>query len=538
MNYQSKSKTRRSSFQFAALLPVFTFAATESAAQQVIAPKFVESATAPGVRVSASGAPGKAFAETLRGTGAKAGYLLTHGNVLPGSVFLTIGGLPQKINADYWLEAGSGSIYFANPVRSGDSVQVTYRYVDGADPVQNALLPGLRFSLGKSLNLGLMYGAAASNGAGLNISTYGLSLNSAFGAGKRSSLSSLFYVSNSQRSLNEVMPLGASGSAAQNKTSGQEAGSDHLFVQDLNAQAGGLLFHADYQDVGKKFNGFSTLRSNLAGDKAGLDKLTALEGERGIQRMGFGFGSSGAGAATGKPTTGGLQLNWNQISDEKGRISQEAAGYESSAFHVQFASREVGKTFQSFNGLRDAEKDQWKREAGLKTETLGFGFNFGPQRAKSPVSGLNFSSQKFGDISGELKRDTLQLTSGSFGLQMLNRSSDSGFKRLNDLSDADKTTLALDLYRQFDSGAKAEQVTAGDRAQIGHDAGLTRSALHADFGFGKDGRLEFFADGNCGRGGEGQSGKRAASRRFDFAVRRDWTGIPFAAQRSEIQSGQ
>ena len=488
MNHQSATKKRRTPFPVAALLPAFAFAAAESGAQQA-APKFVESATVPGAAVSASDTPGKPFAETLRGAGTKAGYLLTHGNALPASVFLTVGGIPQKANLDYWLEAGTGSLYFANPVRSGDSIQITYRYLNGGDAAQNNLLPGLRFSLGKSASVGLLYGAAANNGAGLNISTYGLSLNSTFGAGKRSSFSSLFYVSNSQQSQNEIMPLGVS--AAATKTPTQQAGSDHLFVQDLNAQAGGLRFHADYQDVGKKFNGFSSLRSNLAGDKAGLNQLAALEGERGIQRLGFGLGSSFGAANAANPNPTGLMLNWSQISDEKGRISQQTAGYESRVFHVQFASREIGKTFQSFSGLRDAEKEQWKRETGLKTETLGLGFNFGAGKTKASGGALDFSSERFGDASGGLKRETLRVASGRFGLQLLNRSSDSGFKRLNDLSDADKNALALDLYQQFDASAKPEQVTANDRNQVGQEAGFQRHALRADFGLGKTGGLNF-----------------------------------------------
>ncbi len=534
MTQRSNSKIRRRSFLFAALTPAFAFSARQSAAQSAAAPKFVESAAVPGIQATALNASDRPFAETLRGTGTKAGYLLTHGNVLPASVFLTIGGIPQKANADYWLETGSGSVYFANPVRSGDSIQITYRYLDGASPAENTLLPGLRFNLGRSASLGLIYGAAASNGAGLNISTYGLSLNSAFGAGQRSSFSSLFYVSNSQQSQNEIMPLAVS--AAKTSGPGQQAGSDHLFVQDLNMRAGGLLFHADYQDVGKKFNGFSSLRSNLAGDKAGLDRLGALEGERGVQRLGFGFGTGGGAAGLPNGKTAGLSLNWNQISDEKGRISQQAAGYESKGFHIQFASREIGKTFQSFSGLRDAERDQWKREAGIKTETLGLGFHFGQSKKETAGGGLNFSSQKFGDESGGLKRDTLQIASGNFGLQLMNRSADSGFKRLNDLSDADKNALALDLYRQFDPSARVEQITANDRNQIAHEAGLKRSALRADFGFGKAGGLNFsqmaIADADA------KDGASAGLHRDNLTLQSGAARLEYLSQRSDLKFGR
>ena len=74
-------------------------------------------------------------------------------------------------------------------------------------------------------------------------------------------------------------------------------------------------------------------------------------------------------------------------------------------------------------------------------------------------------------------------------MQMLDRRSSLGFKRLNDLSDADKTALALDLYRQFDANAKPEQVTPGDKAQIAKEAGLSRTGLRAEAGLGKQGAL-------------------------------------------------
>ena len=76
-------------------------------------------------------------------------------------------------------------------------------------------------------------------------------------------------------------------------------------------------------------------------------------------------------------------------------------------------------------------------------------------------------------------------------MQLLNRSSDGAFKRLNDLSDTDKNALALDLYRQFDPNAKAEQITANDRNQIAHEAGFKRSAMRLDFGLGKTGGINF-----------------------------------------------
>ena len=307
--------------------------------------------------------------------------------------FLSVNGIPQHSGQDYFLDASTGALYFAQPARSGDNIDAAYRYLDGTDTpsASNTLLPGLRLDFGRGSQLGLLYNPATNNGAGLNISTYGLALGTRFGAGGRSSFNSLFYVSNSQQSQNEIMPLGAALTAGQNGAA-SAAGSDHLFLQDLNTQAGSLQFRANYQDVGAKFNGFQALRANSAGDKTMLDRVTLLEAEKGVKRLGFGLGIAGGGKAQ---TGQGLQLDWSHISDDRGAISQRSAAYQSNGFHLQYAARDVGEQFAAFGGLREGDKSQWQHEKGMKTDTLGFGLNFGSGRPKAAPGTLEFQAAEF-----------------------------------------------------------------------------------------------------------------------------------------------
>ncbi|HZP80171.1 MAG TPA: hypothetical protein VFB21_00915 [Chthonomonadaceae bacterium] len=467
-----------------------------------------------GVATAASvpgGVPGTSFSEVLRGNGTRAGYVLSHGGVLPDTVSIRLGARRLRAGTDYWLDPNNGTLMLAEPVRTFESLDVYYRYVEGQDGQRQAGgLPGFQLKFGPATNLGFFYGMTPGNGNGFDTSTYGLSFNSKFGAGGLSSYSGLMYFSNVQRSTNLVTTTRASLDAPP-PPAPNEQGADHLIVQNLAAQTGGFNFRANYQDIGKNFAGFQALRLNAAKDTAFLDQLKLLEGEKGVRRLGFGFGySPNAKSATPQ----GLQLDWNQISDEKGSISQQSLGFTSSSLTLNYASRSISDQFIHFKGLREADRAQWEREKGMTFSSFGLGLDFGMRKPGVSRGGLNFQEQRFGDTSGSLERSLWSLKSGSFGFAMLNRSADKDFKRLNDLSAADKTSLALDLYRQYDPAAKPEQVTDKDRAQVAQEAGLARNALRLDLGFGKTGGLAFSQIGVLDQKEEGRAGFRRDSLTF------------------------
>jgi hypothetical protein len=426
---------------------------------------------------------GHSFSEVLRGNGSRLGYTLSHGNILTSTISLRVNGSLLKSGQDYFLDPDSGALYFSQTVRPGDSISVYYRYEDGAGTQRSSLgIPGLQLNFGGSTALNLAFGT--SMGEGTSTSLYGLNLNSKFGGGGLSTYSGLAYFANTTQTGNLKMDGSKPGAKAPGAPDPSKSGVDHLITQSLNAQSGLLRAHADFQDIGKNFSGFNALKSNAANDKAMLARLTQLEAEKGVQRLGFGFG---IGLNPKSKTPDGLSFDLSNIHDDKGSISQQNLGFVSQNLHFNYANRAVSQDFSQFKGLREADKAQWEREKGLHTSSMGFGLNFGSSKKGAAPGTFDFASQSFGDKSGGLSRESLGFNLGSVNVQRLASKADKGFTRLNDLSDADKTALALDLYRQYDPTARPEQVTAADKAQVVKAAGFSRDSLRLNSLFGKSG---------------------------------------------------
>jgi hypothetical protein len=425
-----------------------------------------------------SSGPSTPASEVLRGNGTALGYTLSHGNVLPETISLRVGGMPLRLDRDYWVDAANGSLYFAHAIKSYDSISVYYRYVEGKDAPQAAPgIPGLQLNLGSSLKVGLSVGTLAGDGSGLQTSLYGLSLGSKFGSGGQSTYSGLVYFSKSQLSGNLATP--AQASPATSKAAQKApltAGVDHFISQRMALQSGGFRAHLDYQDVGKAFSGFQALRAGNAGNKAVLDSLTQMEGEKGVRRLGFGFGLAGNPKSA---APNGLTFDWSQLHDEKGSIDRQTIGYASRDFHLNYAARNVDAGFTRFQGLREAEKGQWEREKGMRATSLGLGLALGGAKKGQTRGAFDFGQQSFRDKSGSLERENLTFTTSRFDLAYVQRKTSAGFSRIADLADAEKNSLALDIRRQFDPDAKPEQVTQKERDQAVKEAGVSRTMLQA-----------------------------------------------------------
>lgn len=424
------------------------------------------------------------FSEIVPGKGINGSYILTKSNIVTSSLSVFANGRLLILNQDFWFDASTSTLYVPYKIERGQSLNVSYRY--STSPVKNAphsLLPNLTYALGQNTQLSLALGMGQNDGIGSNISTYGLSLQSKFGGGKASSLKSLVYFTNTQQSDNLTLLPQDDG-----KTPTDNTGTGQLLVQDLGLNSGSFRAHLGYQDVGEKFNGFKNLKSNFANDKTALDELNALEAEKGVRRLalGLGFGMGGK-----KNPNSGLSLDMNQIQDGNDAIRQQNVQLNNQNFRLGYSSREVGKDFQKFDGLREADKTQWKQEKGMKTSALGLDWGFGLGGKAKQKGALGFVSQNFGDETGSLKRSAFNFDAGNLGFHLVNRDSDKGFNRIANLSLADKNALALDIFRQFDTNVKAENITDADRAQIVSEAGLKRDSLQANFGLGKSSELSF-----------------------------------------------
>src|SRR5579884_18701 len=479
--------------------------------------------------------PGTPCAEVLRGSGTRGGYVLSHGSILPETVRVRAGGSLLHPGRDYWLDPANGTLILAQPVSPFESISVYYRYVEGQDSQRQPLsMPGLQLNFGPASRLGLFYGMTPGNGSGFDISNYGLALNSKFGAGGLSSYSGLLFFSNVQKSNNLLLPTRASLAAPQAPQI--ESGLDHLIAQNLAAQWGGLSLRANYQDVGQKFAGFQALRLNYAHDQSMLDQLKLLEAEKGMRRLGLGLSYN---PSVRGDSAQGLKLDWSQIQDEKGSITQQALGYTARNFYLNYASRSIGETFAHFQGLREAEKAQWEHEKGMHISSLGLGFNFGKNKAGASRGGLDFLEQRFGADGGSLRRDSLTFSTPAFELDYLSHRADPGFTRFADLADEEKNRLALDIRRQFDPEVTPEQVTAKERDQAVKEAGLARTALRARLKLGKGSDIAFnqfaISDAALKEGAPLGTSAEDAIRRTVFTFHTNW--LKFLLLNQSISEG-
>ena len=369
-------------------------------------------------------APGTSTVETLRGNGTRNGYMLNHNAVIASSLSIYVGGRRLRADQDYWLDTDGGTLFFADPVRASDTISVTYRYLEGAQAPAR-IASGLQINLTDKTSLNMLYGMNSRQEGGLNLALNGLRLNSQFGKDSHSRYTSLAYFSDMQRSANanlswrDVMnDPKKSGAAPFLPASSSLVGSGYLLSQSLAMQTGGMRVSADFQDISRQFAGFADLKKGAASDKTALDQLTQLEKERGLQRLGFGFGIGGS--VSGKKP-GGLSLDWGQIEDHSAE----------------------------------------KKSANLLV--LGGG---------NPATATPISS-----AVPAFRRESLSLGMGLLNFSVSHRSLVGGFTRLGDLSNDDKNAFLLDARRLFDTGAKVEQITQAERDQVGKIGALSPDVM-------------------------------------------------------------
>jgi hypothetical protein len=409
--------------------------------------------------------PGMTASEMLPGNGTRAGYMLGHGNVIPGSEWVSIGAKHGTRNRDYSIDNASGTLFFTEPVSQMDCVQVDYRYSTQAGAQRSAAAPGmvaLRFGNGLQTNMLYSYQAAnAAQGLGAqDILTYGMNTLSKFGGSGANSLSSMFYVTSPETA--NRMNLNTTGAPVK---AAAKVKKDHLMVQDADLHAGKFRLKLGYQDVGQDFAGFATLRDSKA---AADDVLNQLEKEKGIRRMSI-SGELPSGVA-GQ----GLNFAMNQIGDKDDNILSRSLGYKSGGFAFSYSARDIGKQFSRFKDLKEADRGQLAAEQGMSRQSFGMQFRTALSADKKPIwSGLSFTDLSDGSANLSIRQADVEL--GNVKIQADVRTSDPTFNRLSALSDDERTRMALMARRQFDPTAPATQVTADDKARIVNEQGLDRS---------------------------------------------------------------
>ena len=405
--------------------------------------------------------PGTTASEVLPGNGTRAGYMLGHGNVVSGSEWVDIGSKHGARNRDYTIDYASGALFFTEPVSQMDSVRVDYRYSTKAQTNRNMASPGMiAMRFGNGLQTNMLY-AYRANGQGLSaqdVLTYGM--NTLTKIGSTSSLSSMFYVASPEKSNRMALDNTPQQAATQPTPKLQK---DRMMVQDADLSAGKVRLKINYQDVGKDFAGFQSLRDSNA---AAADVLNQLEKEKGITRMGF-----SGGLPSGKDQ--GLSFGFNSIGDAKDDITSRSLGYKTSSFAFTYGYREVGRNFSRFKDIKEDDRGQMAAEAGVTRTNYGMQLRTGFAPDKNVLwSGVGFT-QLNGD-GGTLSYRTADVNVGSVNIQADVRTMDDTFTRMGALNDQERTRMALMARRQFDPTAPASQVTGDDKAQVNNEAGLDR----------------------------------------------------------------
>jgi len=401
--------------------------------------------------------------EILPGNGTRAGYMLSHGGVIPDSEWVDIGTHHGVRNRDYVIDYASGALFFTDPVPQSDCIRVDYRYSKTATSERTVAAPGLiSLRFGGNVQSNMLYAYRAADSAlgfgGQDILTYGM--NAITKLGSESTLTSMFYVAAPQKSNRfAVDTMGAPAKDKQAKVK-----KDRLIVQDADLSAGKVRLKLGYQDIGQDFAGFASMRDSKAAAKEVLDQL---EKEKGIKRM----------SIAGEMPSGqdqGLTFAVSQISDKNDHILSRSFGYHSDSFRFSLSAREVGKGFTRFKDIREAERAQLAAETGIRRQNIGMQFRTGfGSDGKAIWSGISLT--QLSGAGGSLAYESADLDLGKVKVEADIRRMDDTFNRLAALSDQERARMALMARRQFDPTAPETQVTDADKAAINNEAGLDRT---------------------------------------------------------------
>lgn len=433
-------------------------------------------ATAEQPQQSASQASRPAF-ETLRGNGAMAGYVLGHGSIVPNSESVTVAGSLKRRGRDYLIDCANGTIVFSQPVRTTESVRVSYRYYENGAASRNVTaVPSMALLATRNVGMDFTYAyRAAGAGGGFDVATYGVRTVTQLSRSAR--LNSLVYFSAPQQGTQRVDELALLEGRPQSKKESAESLSGRFMVHEGSFGGDKLKLSFGYQDISKGFSGFQALRDAKA---APDELLNALEKEKGLRRTDLGLAFAPSGGAQAK-------LGMSCVTDGSAGIDTRSLSFDSGRLKLDFNHRQIDRTFTRFQDLRETDRQQLAREKGITRTSFGLAFAHKAGLSEDQWSRLSALTLK--DRTGSLSARSLRLSFGSASVSYDTRSVDRGFARMADLSADEQATMLAAIYRQFDPNATAASVTDADRARIAQEAGLNRTNLAFNLATGKDAKL-------------------------------------------------
>ncbi|MDH7481101.1 MAG: hypothetical protein QHH26_03860 [Armatimonadota bacterium] len=406
--------------------------------------------------------------DAIKGNGTRAGYVLSHCGIIPNSETVTVDGNLKARNRDYYLDTASGTIAFAEPIKTYQIVRITYRYSESADK-NRALLgsPGFRLNLGSNSNMNVFYayqaGAGGTTTNAFDLLTCGLNIETKLG--NQSSMSNMLYFSSAKNSGRISLNLLGKN---QSNAPAQKPKSDKLLLHNSDWKFGRLTVKPMYQEVGADFAGFTALRQQHA---APDELLNRLEKEKGLKRLGF-------QADYALNNNSSTNFAWNRIDDSQDSIIKQSISFASPTVKVAGSIQEIGEKFTRFKDLAEAERDQWAREKGLKRSN--FALSFTPMKGLPSNSAWNtIAMTKISGNNGDFRLSTLNLALKRFSLSATDSKTDSTFTRISDISEEDKTMIALKIRQEFEPGATQANVTNEDKQHAAREVGIWRRNIRA-----------------------------------------------------------
>ncbi len=361
---------------------------------------------------------------------------LRRGNVVPDSEVLYAGGAKLIKGKDYQIDYETGLIYLMRSVRAGDTMSVSYRY----DPSQTSptgtgtSLTSMKFDLLPSaLKFSMGYGMTERQADGNVLTSNVYGFNNAFGYGQ-SKLSGLFYVG--QRSKVDM----SNGYEQQAAPGATDTGTSQFILQKLSTSVSGGTIEATYQDISQNFSNFQSVKE--AGYDVGyIDQITK---EKGMTRMGLAMTDVKVGDAK-------VSQAFNEVNDGTGTISWQQYALAQGGFNMSWKQQKVDKQFKRFGDIKEQNKAQLQKEAGIDRDWLAMGYS-------GKGFGLSFDQSTIADSTGVgVLRENIKLEAGRLKFTSAEQRISDDFTRFTSLSE-------------------------GEQGQWARERGLRRNTISLDYG--------------------------------------------------------
>lgn len=364
------------------------------------------------------------------------GVPLRFGGVVAGSEMVEFEGKRLVRGTDYQIDYEAGVVYLMRAQKPGQILRVSYRY---EATKQAAVVGKTQFSSLPTFKFDLVPGRMSA------VLGFGMTERQADG---NVMMSNIYGWNNSFGNLKGLMLMGERSKVDQDsdyeyrgRPGETDTGRSKFILQNYSAGVAGGTVEASYQDISHNFAGFSAV-ADSGFERAYVDQLSK---EKGLKR--FSLGMKDVGVGDGK-----LSNSIRQVRDGGASVDWRQFSYSSKGLSLDYSSQQVDADFKRFKDLGEGDREQLKKEAGLKR-----------QKFNGKLGGLSFNQSEIENASGEgIYRRELGFDSSKFGFSLGEQVIDRDFRRFESLHE-------------------------NERGQWGREAGLKRQWFALDTAiFGKD----------------------------------------------------